>query len=260
LEQKNNLIIYTPRTGSTILGEILSFSTGGLNLNEGIVDSLINNYNSSWVPSNPNLQIFIPSLQAINGSEMRRNVLNFNVFHNEKQKRIEKLKQLSNWTIKETCTPHMYNFDFIRECCESKNVNVFMVYRRDLVAQHISFMNVAAGRRKSIYANNEIKVSYTAEFDKKTIMPKTHLLIDCITRWRLFYEMFKDKVTLVCFEDIIQPMNFSSIGIDDSVVKQYNMKYNHLIPTPDNFYDDSDKVWQDAWDLMLRVKWTTNTL
>ena len=246
---KNNLVIYTPRTGSTVLTEILSVSGNCTNYNEGIVDCC----------EGVDVDLFKEPLHKLIARYVILNERHdFKPYHSEKQKRIDYLKRSNGWSIKETSTPFLTNNDFVKYCCNSENVNVYMVYRRDLTAQLISFFNMV-GRNKAIYTNNSDSTP-ERKIDDKIIYNKTNTLIQCLVYWRLLYELYKDKVTLVCYEDVIKPMDFTSLGIEKTVVERYNMMDNHMIPTPYNDFDQSNPKWLSVVDTIKSVEWITNTL
>ncbi len=248
VQQRSNLILYTPRTGSTILAEILSASSEGTNYNEGIVDSYKHH------------QAFRQSLQRYIIEEVvHNNKYNFVPYHIEKQKRIDILKSSSNWTVKETCMAFLTNVDFIKYCCDSKDINVYMVYRKDVVAQFRSFVNMS-GKLKPIYRVADRGLQRSCTVSDKTIATKLPVLVESLIYWRLLYEKFKGSVTLVCYDDVIKPMNFSNLGIDKSVVDNYNLRDNHIIPTPFEYVDRTDDKWLSAINTMSDLKWITNTL
>ncbi|MDC3266357.1 hypothetical protein OAU13_00360 [bacterium] len=245
-QSTNNLILYTARTGSTILAEILSASSGGINLNEGIVDGC------------DKLDVFRPSLQQYIIPEIvDHGQYNFKRYHAEKQKRIDFLKSINNWTIKETCLAFFTNMEFVEYCCNNDNVNVYMIYRKDIVAQYRSFVNMS--KRKSIYTVND-RDALPGIVSDQTILGKTPVFASTLMYWRLLYEMFKSKVTLVCYEEVIRPMDFSSLGIDKSVVDNYNLRDNHIIPTPFEYVDRTDDKWLSAVNAVSGLRWITNTL
>lgn len=256
---KNNLIIYTPRTGSTFLAEIIAASTGTVNLNETIVDSCISRFNREEVLTNPYYAAYRPSLQRFIDKEFSEGgSRSFKPYAMAKKARINLLKQTKGWTLKETSSPFLTNFDFVKECCESNDTNVYMVYRRDLVAQFISFVNMA-GRGKSIFVPDDL-VDYNHKVNENTVAAKTPMFIDMIIYWKLLYERFKDNVILVNYEDVIKSKDFSSLGIDKDVVEKYDMRDNHIIPTPFNYVDRSNPKWQAAIDTVESIGWVTDTL
>lgn len=260
LALKSNLILYTPRTGSTILGEMLSFSAGGLNLNEGLVDSVFNGPESLYnreLLTNPNLSIFLKSLRRHPGTDMTGSPI---AYHSDKQERINILKNIDNWTIKEVTDPQFTNIDFIRYCCDLENVNVYMTFRRNIADQFLSYINMVV-RGQSMFTNKtKVNSAIMPHLDERLLIGKTRFFMNNLIYWRLIYEMFKTKVTLVCYEDIIKPMNFTSIGIDDSVVKTYNMRDTHIIPTPSTIIDSNDPQIKVALNEVKRMEWIVKTL
>lgn len=258
VRQTNNLIIYTPRTGSTILAEILSASSGCVNLNEGIVDSCVSPFNKEQMLKDNEWKEFVPSLQHILKTTVINNqTYDFSVYHKAKQKRIDILKNKLNWTVKETCVPTLTNIDFIKHCCDNQ-VNVYMVYRKNIVDQFISFVNIV-GSGQSIFTSRD-NTKQRISIRNDVIEAKTLPFINSLIYWRLLYEMFQTKVKLVCYEDVIKPMNFLSLGVDECVVKKYNLRDNHLIPTPFNIIEDSNPKWLAAIDTVREFSWVTNTL
>lgn len=243
----NNLIIFTPRTGSTILGELLAVSGCGVNMNEALNE--------------------IPKLLAVDPTiKNGEAVINmqtkdaYDQFHTLKQRRIEKLKSVNDWTIKEICDSYFasHHIDFVRYCCAAPNTNVYMTYRKDIVSQFISYLNMVA-RKQSVYRIND-RVNEGSILSYDTVIKKANSFVNNLIYWRLIYELFKDNVILVCYEDVIKPMSFTSIGIDTTVVNNYQMRDNRLIPTPYNSIDKDNPAWIDAIRYVRASSWITNTL
>lgn len=151
------------------------------------------------------------------------------------------------------------NVDFVDYCCNSKDINVYMVYRKDIVSQFRSFVNMS-GKLKPIYTTADRGLQRSSVVSDNTIAAKLPVLVESLVYWRLLYERFKDKVTLVCYEDVIKPMDFSQVGIEKDVVNNYNMRDNHIIPTPFEYVDRTDDKWMSAINTMSGLKWITNTL
>lgn len=257
---ENNLIIYTPRSGSTFLAEIIASSTETINLNETIVDSCMSRFNKKQVLDNPRYWLpYMPSLQRFIDKEFSEGGSgSFRPYTNAKKARIDMVRQTKGWTVKETAHPLLSNYNFIKECCESRDTNVYMVYRQDLVSQFISFINMA-GRSRSIYMVGD-EPNYEHKVTERVLMSKLPVFVDTIVHWRLLYEMFKRHVVLVNYESVIQKKDFSSLGIEKDVVERYDMRDNHIIPTPYNYVDKSNPKWQEAIDTIESMSWVTNTL
>jgi hypothetical protein len=244
---KSNLIIYTPRSGSMLLGEIISFHTKTKNIREG------------WIVDRTQPDVSRISHNAFLSSDT--NVLL--KFLNEHTKRRELLKRLIKsraWTAKMHVTHSLTNSKtFLEECLENPNVNVWMTHRVNIVNQFLSLIN--AGYRQAvlkgeggdfIFSNHtKVPVYDVIDFPRHQIFNTLITFIYQLVMWRNVYDMYGDRVKLVNYEKHIKPLDLEGFGIGKDVIDGYFMTENHLIPTPitiDKF--SIPGIWDDCVEIL----------
>ena len=264
----SNLVLFTNRSGSTILSDLLAYKDGSVNLGEGL-HSIARNYNYN-VESNRHTSLYKEfSKETLTGT-----------FHNEftrgsdyigffkgKQRRIQLLKHTNEqWTVKENIEKLTIDMSFIRYCLDS-GVNVYLTHRRDVVSQFISKIN-ARYRAEIVRHNHDSNFIYTnrCTFTNYNVMKikfhwlhmYTGIFVDQLMMWRIIYDNFKmyDGLKVVNYEDEIKPMKLTKCGITDEDVLRYKKETQHLVPTPHNEYqvvvvDDHPKPIIGAWQQAL---------
>lgn len=266
----SNLILFTNRSGSTILQDILSYADGSINLGEGL-HSIVRDYNYNTTKNKQ--------------SDLYGEFAQFNLtgqYHNQqtrgsdhigftkgKQKRINLLKNTSQqWTVKEQLEKQTIDVNFIDYCARS-DINIYMTHRRDVVAQFKSKINARYRLEVATHLhgrNHKSQFIFTNQDAFKTYEEMrinflwlhlyTNVFIEQLMIWRVIYERYKDVVKLVSYEDCIKPMNFESLKINSNIVEQYKKERKHLVPTPFNcervvVTDDHPKPIIGAWQQSL---------
>jgi len=267
--KQNSLILFTMRTGSTIFSDLKAYSAGGCNLGEGLTSRVRDyNYSKKIYRNTDFYKTFIPNLQGrhYGSTGMFGGQINF---FEEKNKRATMLfNNLDyDWVIKEMVDKHLIDLNIIRRFIECKHVNIYMTYRRDLKAQFISYIN-AYYRNKIdkqlnggfIFQNNEEYVPYSRiEMDNDSLFNTVNRFLNTIIYWRSCYEVFKEDIILVNYEDHIKPMKLRRFGITERDIREYNNLNGHLVKTPANVEDiyitnddAKQKRWQDVLYLIDR--------
>ena len=165
----NNLILFTNRSGSTVLCDMISYASGTMNLGEG-THSMIRDYNYNK-PEYKQTQLF-KTLTESNLTSRYHNSITRGSDHigfmKAKKKRIEVIKQANiSWTAKEQTEKQTMDIDFIEYCCKNKDINVYMTHRLDIVEQFVSKVNAryrseVAKSGDFIYTNNDSSQAYDA--------------------------------------------------------------------------------------------------
>lgn len=260
----NNLILFTNRSGSTVLCDMLSYAQGTINLGEG-THSMIRSYNYNRL-EHKNTQLY-KQLASTNLTFQFHNMTTRGSDHigfmQAKKGRIELIKQSTiPWTAKENTEKQTIDLDFIEYCCKSKDVKVFMTHRSNIIEQYISKINAryrseVAKSGDFIYTNNDLGRPYNAMQIRFTWLHMyTNIFIEQLTMWRMLYERFKPYVQIVSYENEIKPMKFDNIGISQDVITKYKQERQHLVPTPYNtqkviVVDDHPKPIIGAWEQSL---------
>lgn len=262
----NNLILFTNRSGSTVLCDLLAYANDTVNLGEGL-HSLVRDYNYN---SEKNKDTYLyKAFKSYNITSSHHNAVtrgsNHIEFFKDKQRRIDMLRKTPlQWTVKENTEKQLMDINFIDYCCKSKFVNVYMTHRANIIDQFVSFINARyraeIARHKGshfIFTNNDEYQSYdNMSIQFNWLHMYTNVFIEQLMMWRLIYDKFKPHVRVVSYESHTKPMNFEHIGISKDVVEKYKQETNHLIPTPHNvrkvtLVDDHPKHMVGAWEQSL---------
>ena len=272
----NNLILFTNRSGSTILTDLISYSQGTINLGEGL-HSLARQYNynnDTQRQSELYKQFSSTSITAKYHNEST-NGYDHVGFFKAKSKRIEILKQSNeSWTIKEQLEKQTMDFSFIEYCIDN-GVDVYLTHRRNIVEQFISkvnaryriqqdenyvrFPNQRPNVRSStfIFTNEDNCIKYDAmRIPFSWLNMYTQVFIGQLFMWRVVYDRFKNHIKLVSYEDNIKPLQLEKFGITQQHIQQYQKEKVHLVPTPHNtnkviVTDDLPKPVLGAWQQAL---------
>ena len=264
----SNLVLFTNRSGSTILADLLAYVDGSVNLGEGL-HSVARDYNYN-TEANRQTKLYQEfskeSLTGLYHSRATRGS-DYVGFFEAKQKRIDLLKNTTEqWTVKENIEKLTIDIPFI-EYCANAGVDIWLTHRKDIVSQFISKINA---RYRSEVANhkhdsNFIYTNHCTFTDYDTIKIKFHWLhmytnvfLEQLMLWRIIYERFKSYPTfkIVDYENEIEPMALEECGIGGADVMSYRLERNHLIPTPHNatnviVEDDHKKPITGAWKQSL---------
>lgn len=264
----SNLVLFTNRSGSTILADLLAYQDGSINLGEGL-HSIARDYNYNKA-GNKDTDLY----REFSESSLTRDHHNISTrgsnhigFFRAKAQRIQLLKDTRyQWTVKENLEKLTIDVPFIQYCC-SNYVDVYITYRYDIVAQFIS--NINARYRSEIlkldnggqfiYTNNDIQTPYQQYGEMRIKFHWLHMYVNVfleqLMMWRIIYEKFKQHIKVINYEDEIQPMNFHDYISNDTVV-WYKQEKQHLVQTPYNtdivvVEDDHTKPIIGAWQQAL---------
>ncbi len=265
----NNLILFTNRSGSTLLTDIIAYNSGSVNLGEGL-HSLARNYNYNTDSNRETFLYKTFSSSSITGTyhNMSSRGSDHIGYFAAKQKRIELLKDTGiSWTVKENLEKQTMDFNFIKHCADN-GVNIYLTHRADVVGQFISKINARYRTEIAKFSGSESQFIYTNKdqyrhYDQITVNftwlhMYTNVFIEQLLMWRVVYEILKNykNFKLVSYEKQIKPMVFSDIGINSNVVERYKNETKHLVPTPNNIdkvviTDDHPFPTVGAWEQSL---------
>jgi len=261
----SNLILFTNRSGSTLLADILAYNDVSINLGEGL-HSTAREYNYN-VDGNTQSELY-KTFSKTNVTSLYHNTKTRGSDHigffKAKEERIKILKKTNcQWTVKENIERQTISIDFINYCINN-GVNVYLTHRQDIVAQFISKINARyrseiakMGSSEFIYTNQDHYINYSEmKISFSWLYLYLNVFIGQLMLWRILYEKYKHQIKVVSYENQIKPMNFKSIGISEDTVNNYNKEQKHLVPTPINVdrvivTDDHPKPIIGAWDQSL---------
>lgn len=242
----SNLILFTNRSGSTLLTDLLSYSQRTVNLGEGL-HSLVRpyNFNNDQQKQSPLYDEFSSSLTA-RYHNVKTKAFDHVGFFKAKSKRIDILKQSSEqWTIKENLEKQTMDFSFIEYCIDN-GIDVYLTHRRNLTEQFISKINaryrleIANMRADSqasqfIYTNQDGYVKYDSmRIPFHWLHMYTNIFIGQLFMWRVVYDRFKPNIKVVSYEDNIKPLQLEKFGVTKQHIDDYQKEKVHLVPTPHN--------------------------
>lgn len=266
----NNLILFTNRSGSTVLCDMISYACGTVNLGEGL-HSCIRDYNYNN-KQNKSTQLYKEltetNLTGKYHNPRTRGSDHIN-FWEARLARSEIIKKsLTPWTAKENIEKLTIDIKFVEYCCKNPGINVYMTHRANIVEQFISLIN--ARYRESIkirqegdrslgfvYTNtDEYREHNEARINFQFLHLYANVFLEQLMMWKIIYDKFKPYINVVSYEQQIKPMDFTAIGISKDVVESYNNETKHLIPTPNNarkivVVDDHPKPMIGAWEQAL---------
>lgn len=261
----NKLVLFTNRSGSTLLCDIIAYADGCINLGEGIHSVARHyNYNREQNKTTELYRKFSETNLATKYVTTKNRGSDFIEYSRAIRDRSLLLHNTTeSWVAKYNLEIIIFDNNFIQRCVDN-NVCFYITHRENIVDQFVSRINaryryeVAKHKNEGfIYTNNTPVENY------HTMIVKFDWLQQCMVTfleqlmlWRVIYERLKDHVNVVSYERCIQPMDFTSIGINHDTVTKYLQEKQHLIPTPINttniiVVDDHPKPIIGAWEQTL---------
>lgn len=263
----NNLILFTNRSGSTVLCDILSYANDTVNLGEGLQSVARSyNFNKEYHRETDLYKLFSQKhISSIYHNPATRGSDHVGYFA-EKDKRTSILKTTSTpWTVKENTDKQLMDINFIDYCCKNVNTNVYLTHRKNIVDQFVSKINARYRSEilkqklgtEFIYTNNDVPPIYNEmKINFHWLYMYTNVFIGQLMMWRIVYEMFRPHLQIVSYDNHIKPMNFEQFGISKETVEAYKSENQHLVPTPFNtknvvILDDHPAPMVGAWEQTL---------
>lgn len=262
----NNLILFTNRSGSTVLCDILTYANDTVNLGEGL-QSLVReyNYNSDRYTDTALYKAFSQQNMSAAHHNINTRGSDHIGFFEKKQSRINMLMSATiPWSVKENTEKQLMDFNFVKYCCDNQDINVYMTHRANVIDQFVSFINARYRAEIAkhtgshfIFTKNDAYQSYDEmRIPFNWLHMYVNVFIEQLLMWRTTYDRFKPHIKIVSYETNVRPMNFENIGISKQVVDNYKRETNHLVPTPNNVrnvvvVDDHPKPIRGAWEQAL---------
>ena len=243
-----NLILFTPRTGSMFLNDIIRHKLGGKSIGE------------PWILEKGQQNISVMYGQA----RHKPNLLKLHEYYSEHYKREQHLLSTDNWIAKlNVFAVSAHSMEFVDRCIADSNTTVWLTHRLNITEQFLSYIN-ALYRQQGLnqklcgftYRAKDIITKYDIidwSADKVAFGLITYLQL--ISHWQHVYHRYRGRVNLVSYEKHIKPMDLTEFGFTIEDVDNYNALGNHLIPTPHNickFNDDS--IWPLCVNILNKHK------
>lgn len=237
------LVVGLPRTGTSVLCELLAEQYQCRDLGEKwCIDSLdldVRRYrNDVSIFKKYNLD---PSKDFIH-----------HIYFNEHKKRFNELLNNDKWIAK-IWTYDLLSYDkkMMIEQCSLKDVKILLTHRKNII-EHFNSIVHAINRSRIVSSMKDIFFSKSGEYTMFNINTNYHLndkefekwsisdrelnnqfvyFVNNLVTWRLIYDLYKDQINLVSYEEEIKPLSLSAAGITSETVDRYNEKEVHLVPT-----------------------------
>lgn len=237
------VIVGLPRTGTTILNSLIHHQYGGWDLGE------------KW-----NIDESTPDLNNIQIKS------NLPLLIREQRNRLSILRNSidKNWIVKMWTDHAIFQKEILCEMMIESDIKFLMTQRKNIQEHFNSWLN--AYYRTIVYKslayesfnlNNRNDYKYdTINISAPDLISYTNYFLSSLKEWRLTYELFKEKVILISYEDEIKKMNLSKIEITEHTVNDYNKKEEHYIPTPYNCTNVSQrKLYEESLDLLKNYQY-----
>lgn len=242
-----NLILFTPRTGSMYLSELLGHTTNS------------KSYVEHWITS--------PGQEDISHlyytARITGDINLLYKFCGEMQKRIEFLNKKNDWVAK-LAAIHAGSFcsKFVDRHVHSEDTTVWLTHRANVVDQFLSFLNAAYRQQQlkeypggfSYNKRTEANISNYeyVDWSDQQVARLVISFLPMLMHWRQIYERYKGRVNIVSYDENIMTNDFTKFGISDDAVKSYYRSSEHptLVPTPYNRPLSNQKVWSQCVDIL----------
>lgn len=241
-----HLIVFTARTGSTLLSELISSTTASPNYGEG------------WKlgPGQQDItHMFDMAHQA-------RDPIALNNYINQYRLRGSSLLKQSNWVAKLNAYPASTYCNNIIDSVIGSGGKVWLTYRSNIHHQFLSFVN--ALYRQSLKNPNSFLFTNNCDplFYERIDLPQERLyntltiFLQTLISWRLLFDKYKHKVNLVNYEENLYgdggttSINLTKFGITDENVLAYFDQKTHLVRTP---FNSRLFLNNDAWESCIEV-------
>lgn len=244
-----NLILFTPRSGSMLLNDMIRHKSGNKSICEG------------WVYEKDQQNITVMYGQARN----ELNLLKLREYHDEHHKREQHLLSSDEWIAKLTVfATSAHSMEFVDKCVDDPNTTVWLTHRVNIADQFLSYIN-AMYRQSALnefpggfaYRADDIITEYDVidwPADKVTLVLVVYLQL--VSHWRHVYDRYRGRVNLVSYENHVKPMNFTEFGFTPDDVDSYNKLKDHLIPTPHNICKfRNNSIWPFCVNILNKHKY-----
>lgn len=246
----NTLTIFSPRTGSTILNELLSFQYKNLDLDEFVSGALRKGTLHEYVRNIP---------QSVR-DEIKQ-VLKTDASFSLSRRRVDYVLRLEhNWSAKCLVMKDVELTEYFIQNALKQNTKIFYTCRKDVKAQCWS-MIMGRIRSKKIYnAKEKERLAYvsTIKYPYPDIVPSAfdgneakeiaNAIISAGINVKSLYERFGG--TLVVYEDTIQKQDFSSCDITEETIRSYSKLKQRLEKPPTILPEQYVTNWKEIDEMI----------
>lgn len=247
----NTLTVFSPRTGSTIVNELLSFKHNNVDLDEFLSANIRLGTRGIQLENIP--PVLLDELRRIRNRYKGYNPHKTNFLH-----RINELDYV--WSAKCFVNNNLDTAKYILEELTSENTGLFYTKRNDVKAQCWSFI-MAEYRDRQLTQKNMLKYSAyihtnihpyqkldPIKLDRKTVTRSVGTIVSSRNNVDLLFSEFGG--TSVVYEDTVSKDDYSVLGITPAIFNDYrNLRIHMVKPTyihPGEYFTN----WKEVDDMI----------
>lgn len=243
------VVVSTVRTGSTLLTHLLTEQYN------------CHNFGEDWKVKSADLpkDTYNKSIKLFYSKVAPGSLEKLFEAGEEQKKRLEIIlnETEGSWVLKLVAGFASGNHNFISRCIADPNVKVIFTHRRDIVKQFTSMIN-AYYRRDVLkydgggweFKNNTVHQPYSRiDFSENQLVNQAMIFCKRLIEWRAVFEIYKNNITVISYEDNIVPLKLDSLGITNETIEKYNTRDDHIVPTPHNV---TNFLHSDTWDQCVK--------
>ncbi len=276
----SSVIVFTPRSGSTIAAELLAYKNKAINLDEFMAGNI---RKPLFKRLPPNIKDSITDSKLLNDdctelratmTESEKFLLNFDLYKRRSQY-MKNLHDSNNLVIKYYPALASPGITFIEWAIENK-YTIYFTKRRCIEDQLYSYLlaDVKETFYRSAVKAGKLNIEKGAGFintksTPKVVFPKVTLPDDIIISrmcdllslniiFNSYFDKFKDHARLVVYEDTIAKNDFTTFGISGNLAQSYFQGENSLRPTTKSSIGDQFNNWDRVLEILKHYNMLTN--
>jgi len=276
----SSVIVFTPRSCSTIAAELLAYKNKALNLDEFMAGNI---RKPLFKRLPPDIKDSITDSKLLNDdctelratmTESEKFLLNFDLYKRRSQY-MKNLHDSNNLVIKYYPALASPGITFIEWAIEN-NYNIYFTKRRCIEDQLYSYLlaDVKETFYRSAVKAGKLDIEKGAGFintksTPKVVFPKVTLRDDTIISrmcdllslnviFDSYFNKFKDHAKLVVYEDTIAKNDFTTFGISDNLAQSYFQGENSLRPTTKSSIGEQFNNWDRVLEILKHYNMLTN--
>lgn len=270
---RNSLIIFTPRSGSTIIGDLLAYKNNAINLDEIITGSMRYPFQEK-LPDDVNKIIrdkdFVNKATALMEEQHSKDAPtywnNMFSFYQERMEFLRDVTKAHNVVVKYYPIVALPGVKLI-EWAVQNDFDIIFSYRKNFEEQLYSLVLADVKERfyKNLYKSGKLTMYKNAGYlnikgSRKIVFPPVYYsrpqalqVIVKLTNIRTLYNTYINQFGMygkvVCYEDTIAKNDFSSIGITAEEYAAYQIKDKSLRPTYDYEIGKQITNWEEVLEI-----------
>lgn len=268
----NSLIIFTPRSGSTVVAELLAYKHNAVNLDE-MMTGQIRGVLQNKLPDD--VKKLLRAEQILNSDV--EHLINECTYDDQKIAHVYDIYQKRFSLIKQIHREHQVVIKYfpsfslpavkMLEWAKNNNFEIYFLTRRSVEDQLYSYVLAHAKERfyKKVKEAGKLRMPDHAGFLNTKKTPKVNFppvawgkqsAISLVTifcginnAWTAYYNKFKDYGKLIHYEDTIGKGDFTDFGITPQLYAEYSALPTSLQPTYEYTVGDQISNWNEILDI-----------